>query len=596
VDFLACQGYVVEILGGKHFKTPEGEFVEMKSGKQYKIHVKNTRAYGCNLDVSIDGYDVGGWVVDGGQEFTIERPAYEAKKFTFYRAKTAPKEAGIEPGRAENGIVKCVFTPEAFLNIPVIISGLPQPLDVIMPPSATVGELKREIQHKLNVTEDPDQVLCSDDKVSLNSNSVRGLPIRNLRFINNKLKITIETSTSETNFSVEVHPGRAKVCHVMKQIERQLNVPIRDQKLYHGRTRLSDAPRGGLPYGLICSPQPTLVVIVPEYIQITVEEENGDLHTIKIDKDKSLAALMKEIPSCSSLQENEEAILCFKGRQICHARDEGTLTSLGLCSGSKLEVKVNTIFISVQVCFPNGSPATNVRCSPHETFKDLVEKLEMEGKKTKLGKVIFAMEERVFDPDQDKAPLQEYGITHDSILEMRGNRAKSNESGGEGDVNKDEDDDVSMREKESASIDRVAEIEEPMFSGPALCLQAQGGRRTEIYSAIRDQCPCLLVGKSDDDETSDELEWQEKKSSGRRFAFNSKGRVVEPDPAWRAGGTTLQGYSTQQFVPAEPIKVDPSRKVELVLRLVAREDEDDLVFPKDECKPLSTLCPPPVPE
>ena len=128
---------------------------------------------GCNLDVSIDGYDVGGWVVDGGQEFTIERPAYEAKKFTFYRAKTAPKEAGIEPGQTENGIVKCVFTPEAFLNIPVFISGLPHPLDVTMPPSATVGELKREIQHQLKVTEDADQVLCSDDKVFLNSDSVR---------------------------------------------------------------------------------------------------------------------------------------------------------------------------------------------------------------------------------------------------------------------------------------------------------------------------------------------------------------------------------------------------------------------------------------
>lgn len=46
VDFLAWQGYVVEILGGKHFKTPEGEFVEMKSGTQYKIHVKNTHTYG----------------------------------------------------------------------------------------------------------------------------------------------------------------------------------------------------------------------------------------------------------------------------------------------------------------------------------------------------------------------------------------------------------------------------------------------------------------------------------------------------------------------------------------------------------------------
>ena len=29
VDFLAYQGYIVEILGGKHCKTPEGEFVKM---------------------------------------------------------------------------------------------------------------------------------------------------------------------------------------------------------------------------------------------------------------------------------------------------------------------------------------------------------------------------------------------------------------------------------------------------------------------------------------------------------------------------------------------------------------------------------------
>ena len=46
--------------------------------------------------------------------------------------------------------------------------------------------------------------------------------------------------------------------------------------------------------------------------------------------------------------------------------------------------------------------------------------------------------------------------------------------------------------------------------------------------------------------------------------------AVELDPSWRSGGTTLQVHSTQQFVTAEPIKVDPSRKVEIVLRLVAR--------------------------
>ena len=54
------------------------------------------------MDISIDGYDIGGWALHGGEEMSIERSAYEAKKFTFYRVKTAPKEAGIESGRPEN--------------------------------------------------------------------------------------------------------------------------------------------------------------------------------------------------------------------------------------------------------------------------------------------------------------------------------------------------------------------------------------------------------------------------------------------------------------------------------------------------------------
>ena len=207
---------------------------------------------------------------------------------------------------------------------------------------------------------------------------------------------------------MKVHPGRAKVHDVMEQIERKLKVPLRDQNLYHGRARLSDAPRRGLPYGLICSPQPTLILIMPEYIHITVANENGVLHTMKIDKEKSLKALLEEIPSCSSLQENQEAILFFNGRQMCPTKDEGTLTSLGLVSGSKLELKVNIVFITVQVCFPNLPPTlhVSVRCSPHETFEDLVKKLEAVSKRTESRKVTFAIQEKVFDPDQDKAPLQ----------------------------------------------------------------------------------------------------------------------------------------------------------------------------------------------
>ena len=128
---------------------------------------------GCHLDISIDGYDVGGWTIDGGEELSIERPVYDARKFTFYRVKTAPKEAGIESGRSENGVVKCVFTPEAFLNIPVIISDLPQPLEMNMPPFATVADLKRDLQRQLSKSNDPDQVLVMDEKVLLNSARLR---------------------------------------------------------------------------------------------------------------------------------------------------------------------------------------------------------------------------------------------------------------------------------------------------------------------------------------------------------------------------------------------------------------------------------------
>ena len=111
--------------------------------------------------------------MNAGQELSIERSAYEAKKFTFYRVKTAPKEAGIESGRAENGVVKCVFTPEAFLDIPVIISGSPQPLVVNIAPCATVGDLKREVQTKLNASPDGDQILALNDKVMPNATRLR---------------------------------------------------------------------------------------------------------------------------------------------------------------------------------------------------------------------------------------------------------------------------------------------------------------------------------------------------------------------------------------------------------------------------------------
>jgi len=95
VNSLTRKGYSVQIVGGKHFKTPEGEFVKLKSGTHYEILLKNSRSYACNVDISIDGYDVGGWIMHGGQQFIIERSAYEARKFTFYRVKKHQKKQAL---------------------------------------------------------------------------------------------------------------------------------------------------------------------------------------------------------------------------------------------------------------------------------------------------------------------------------------------------------------------------------------------------------------------------------------------------------------------------------------------------------------------
>ena len=143
----------------------------------YTIHVITSAFVGCHLDISIDGYDVGGWTVDGGEEAIIDRPTYVPKKFTFYRVKTAPKEAGIKSGRSENGEVKCVFTPEASFDVQVITSGSSQPENVNMFPSATVGDLKREVQSQLKASDDPDQVLVQGDKVLSNVERLRSVKV-----------------------------------------------------------------------------------------------------------------------------------------------------------------------------------------------------------------------------------------------------------------------------------------------------------------------------------------------------------------------------------------------------------------------------------
>lgn len=81
-----------------------------------------------------------------------------------------------------------MFTPEAFLDIPVAISGLPHPLEVNVAPDATVGDLKRQVQSQLNAANDPHQLLVLNDSEVL-SNSSRLRSVCNIIITQNAFKM-----------------------------------------------------------------------------------------------------------------------------------------------------------------------------------------------------------------------------------------------------------------------------------------------------------------------------------------------------------------------------------------------------------------------
>ena len=247
------------------------------------------------------------------------------------------------------------------------------------------------------------------DKISFIFFRIRGIleTPGDLRLVDAEIAITVTAEPSSSlPFTIKVHPGKATVHNLMEQIEVLLQIPIRDQKLYHEGNLLSKAPSRCLPDKLICSPRPAVKVIFPEYIHITVEDQSGDLIPLKIDKEKNLRAVLEQIPSCSKLQENEGATFVFNGKQLCPSKDKGTIASLGICSGSKLGLTVRILHIEVKVCLSDNSRSFRLKCDPQETFQDLMEKILLEGHNSSKCRLTFTMGGREFDPDQDKGPLE----------------------------------------------------------------------------------------------------------------------------------------------------------------------------------------------
>lgn len=96
-------------------------YVEMKHGKQYTLILGNKDYQQCKAYVEIDGKHVGTWLIDANTTVTLERPAHDTGKFTFYKIGTdGARKAGLQDGDPNNGLVKVTFTPVITVPGPVI--------------------------------------------------------------------------------------------------------------------------------------------------------------------------------------------------------------------------------------------------------------------------------------------------------------------------------------------------------------------------------------------------------------------------------------------------------------------------------------------
>lgn len=94
-------------------KKEESGYVEMKHGESYTIVLKNDNSEKCDALVEIDGKDIGTFRVNPHSNMYLERPANEAKKFTFYQLGTEEADvSGLNKvEKNEMGLIKVTFKP-----------------------------------------------------------------------------------------------------------------------------------------------------------------------------------------------------------------------------------------------------------------------------------------------------------------------------------------------------------------------------------------------------------------------------------------------------------------------------------------------------
>lgn len=102
-------GYSVRIVGGKE---KENGYVALSHDQQYQLCLKNAKDHPCDAEVRIDGKHVGTWRIEAHRSLTLERPAHDHGKFTFYEVDTPEgRAAQLSKANPNLGLVSVTFKP-----------------------------------------------------------------------------------------------------------------------------------------------------------------------------------------------------------------------------------------------------------------------------------------------------------------------------------------------------------------------------------------------------------------------------------------------------------------------------------------------------
>lgn len=100
-------GCSVRIVGGRE---QDNGYVAMAHKQEYKLCLRNEKDLPCDAEVRIDGKDVGTWRIEPHTSITLERPAHDNGKLTFYEVDTAEgRAANLQSGDSNLGLISVTF-------------------------------------------------------------------------------------------------------------------------------------------------------------------------------------------------------------------------------------------------------------------------------------------------------------------------------------------------------------------------------------------------------------------------------------------------------------------------------------------------------